>query len=476
MVADGDVRVDDVEIEGRAGMSVSVRGGVIREVGPNDTVGGRADSTVQVEGGGAALIPGLHDHHIHLFASGARAGSVWCGPPAVTRAADLSDRLREAAHAEGGAGWLRAVGWDDTVAGWPDRRDLDAAVADRPVRLQHRSGAMWVFNSTALDRLRLDTGHELPAGVELGDDGIPTGRISNLDSWIRDRIGGDPPSLRGVSGDLASVGVTGVTDATAHNGPAELAALAAARRSGELVQELTTMTAAADVVAPAGVHLGPVKLVLFEPALPSIAELVERIEAAHAHGRAVAVHAASRVSVVLASAALADTRAGPEDRLEHASVVPPEVLGSLARLGVTVVTQPHFIGENGDRYRATVEPSDQPWLYRGRAFLDRGIPLAAGSDAPVGGHDPWVAMAAAVERRTAGGHVIGPDEALTPDQALGLFTGHPARPGGRPRRIEPGEPADLCLLDRTWAAARGTLADVRVRATIIGGRVVHRTV
>ncbi len=478
-----DVLVEDVEIEGRAGMSVWTRGGVIAEVGPSDAVGkaagsGEASDVARVEGRGAALVPGLHDHHIHLFALGARAESLWCGPPAVTRADQLVDRLRDAARDdardERQGGWLRAVGWDDTVAGWPDRRDLDAAVADRPVRLQHRSGALWVLNSAALEQLHLEAGNELPRGVEIGDDGTPTGRLSGLDAWLRERIGGEPPSLRAVSADLAATGVTGVTDATAHNGSAELAALGLARRSGELVQRLTTMTGTADVVAPDGVQLGPVKLVLFEAALPSISEFAARIATAHGSGRAVAVHAASRVEVVFATAALAEAGAGPDDRLEHASVVPPEMMRALGRLGVTVVTQPHFISEHGDRYRATVEPADQPWLYRGRAFLDVGIPLAAGSDAPVGEHDPWAAMVAAVERRTAEGHVIGPDERLAPEQALRLFTGHPNRPGGPPREIRPGEPADLCLLDRAWAAARHDLADVRVRATIIGGRVVYR--
>ncbi|MEZ5171318.1 MAG: amidohydrolase family protein [Acidimicrobiia bacterium] len=476
-----DVLVDDVEIGGRAGLSVRVRGGVVAEVGPSDAVGGAAGPTTapgvaRVAGRGAALLPGLHDHHVHLFALGARAESLWCGPPAVTRPDHLVDRLREAAREnarERQGGWLRAVGWDDTLAGWPDRRNLDAAVADCPVRLQHRSGALWVLNSAALAHLHLDAGDELPAGVEIGDDGSPTGRITGLDAWLRERIGGEPPSLRAVSADLAAAGVTGVTDATAHNGPTELAALGSARHSGELAQRLTAMTGSADATAPDGVRLGPVKLVLFEAALPPIAEFAARIATAHANGRAVAVHAASRVAVVFAVTALAEAGAGPDDRIEHASVVPPEMLRAIERLGVTVVTQPHFISEHGDRYRATVEVADQPWLYRARTLLDAGIPLAAGSDAPVGELDPWAAMAAAVERRTAEGHVMGPDERLSPEQALGLFTGHPARPGGPPREIRPGEPADLCLLDRPWATARRDLADVRVEATIIGGRVVY---
>jgi predicted amidohydrolase YtcJ len=35
-------------------------------------------------------------------------------------------------------------------------------------------------------------------------------------------------------------------------------------------------------------------------------------------------------------------------------------------------------------------------------------------------------------------------------------------------------PADLCLLDRPWTVARLDLAAVRVRATLLDGRIVWR--
>lgn len=333
------------------------------------------------------------------------------------------------------------------------------------------------------------------SGVELDADGSPTGRLTGLDDLMRERIADGSgewlesssesewiaderdafPSLREVSIELASRGVIGVTDATAHNGPAELAALAESLQSGQLVQRIVAMTRDSDVRFPVGVETGPVKLVLFDPDLPSLPDLIGQIKDAHGHGRAVALHAASRVGVVLALAALGDAGCGPGDRIEHASVVPDEMLQQMAGMGVTVVTQPHFIAESGDRYRATVEPEDKPWLYRGRAFIESGIPLAAGSDAPVGGHDPWAIMSAALQRRTASGHVMAPGERLTPEQALALFTGHPDRPGGPSRMIEPGAPADLCLLDRPWSTARRALADVGVRATIVAGQVLHTT-
>lgn len=469
----------DVEVDGRGGRTVVVEGGRIRSVGPAPALPTTVDV---VDGRGAALVPGLHDHHVHLFAFAMRAGSVRCGPPDVDSPDALAEHLRRAAVAgpfvEPG-GWVRAVGWDDAVAGWPGRAELDAAVADRPVRLQHRTGDLWVLNTAALARAGLDrrappagSAEPWPVGVELGPDDRPTGRIWGLDAWLRGRVGGDPPSLAGVSAALAAVGVAGVTDAGAHNGPGELAALAAAREAGELVQAVTAMTSDPSDAHPDGLAAGPVKLVVAEHALPSPGELAVRIRAAHGHDRPVAVHATDRVAVVLTLAAFADAGARPGDRIEHAAVVDPDAMREIARLGLTVVTQPHFVSENGDRYLAAVEPADRPWLYRGRAFLDAGVPLAAGSDAPVGGHDPWAAMAAAVRRETALGRVLGAGERLTPEQALALFTGSADAPGGPSRRVAPGEPADLCLLDRPWARARAALDEVRVRATVVAGRAV----
>lgn len=474
--------IRNVEIGGRGGRSVWIEGGLIRAVGPDGAV--VADAVAagaplrRIDGAGGALLVGLHDHHLHMFAAAARLRSVFCGPPQVSCWADLAERLAAAARAEPAEesdGWIRAVGWDDTVAGWPDRDLLDVAVGDRPVRLQHRSGAMWVLNGAALAAVGLDTAGVFPPGVEVDDRGRPTGRLTGLDAWLRERAGGDLPDLGELSAALAARGVTGVTDATAHNGAAELAAFAAARGRGALRQRVTAMTASPRAIAPDGVTLGPVKIVLSEASLPSLGALCAAISAAHAEGRAVAVHAASRVSVVLAAAALGEAGARLGDRIEHASVVPPEMVEPLADLAVTVVTQPHFVAESGDRYLATVEAADLPWLYRCRSLIDSGVPLAAGSDTPVGGWDPWVNAAAATQRRTGRGEVIGPEERLGPEEAIALYCGDSLAPGGPPRSVEQGAVADLCLLDRGWSAARRDLAAVGVAATVVGGDVVHQS-
>ena len=77
-------------------------------------------------------------------------------------------------------GWVRAVGYHESISGPLDRHRLDALVGDRPARVQHAVGVMWILSSAALDRTGLgDLGH---VGVERAEDGSPTGRCYGLDA------------------------------------------------------------------------------------------------------------------------------------------------------------------------------------------------------------------------------------------------------------------------------------------------------
>ncbi len=276
----------------------------------------------------------------------------------------------------------------------------------------------------------------------------------------------EPPALGVVGAELAGFGVTGVTDATVTNGAAEVSFFEEALDSGTLPQRLHLL--GRELPARRGNRLstGGRKIVLAEHALPVLDDLVAEI--AEAGRRRVAIHCVTRESLVLAAVALREARPASA-RLEHAAVAPPEVAALLDGLAVTIVTQPGFVRANGDRYRREVERRDLPWLYRLRGWIELGIPLAGSSDAPFGDADPWCAMRAAVERRTVGGETLGPDEALTPEEALGLYLAPLDDPGGPRRRIEPGAPADLCLLAEPWHAVRRHLDASHVRATYVDG-------
>ena len=133
---------------------------------------------------GGALLPGLHDHHIHLMALAVAKASVRCGPPQIRSLGSLASALRERRDSRG---WIRGVGYHESVAGQLDRARLDELVPDRPVRIQHRSGALWVVNSAAVDQLGLDRGVDQP-GVERDAEGHATGRLFRLDSWLRQHL------------------------------------------------------------------------------------------------------------------------------------------------------------------------------------------------------------------------------------------------------------------------------------------------
>ena len=406
--------IRNAEVEGVAGWDVRCRDGAVSEIGRLLPAG--EERVVDARGG--ALLPGLHDHHLHFFALAAARRSVRCGPPEVYEAGALEAALRAAE----GDGWIRGVGYHESVAGRLDRVRLDAWVADRPVRIQHRSGKMWFLNSVAVRTLGLDPDSN--------------GRLFRRDRWLGGRVEGTV-DLAGATRMLASYGVTGFTDATPHNGPATVRDLVAAA-------PLQCVVAMGDESLPDGV----LKIMLDDFALPGIDSLRSRMARAHGAGRTVAVHCVTRTELVFALSTLMEAGAVPGDRIEHASVSDGAAMTLLRDAGATVVTQPNFVAERGDRYLAEVPPSDHPYLYRCRGFLDAGVPLGGGTDAPFGEADPWIAIRAAVTRETADGAALGREEALTPERALALFTTPPENPGGAPRCVAVGETADLCVLDR----------------------------
>ena len=448
----------DAEVHGVVG-DVLVRDGVIASVGRSAPA---ADTVIDC--GGAALVPGLHDHHCHLLAAAATAGSVRCGPPAVRDRAALRAALSGPAGADG---WLRGVGYDESVAGDIDRRVLDQLAPAVPTRVQHRSGALWVLNSAGLAALALAVGDEpggtYPDGVERDAAGRLTGRLWRVDRWLRDRLPfRAAPDLAGLSRTLAGYGITGVTDATPDLDAAAIALLT----GGELQQRLCLLGAPGPVT---GALTGPFKIVVADHALPGWDELAARVRAARP--RPVAVHSVSRESLILILAVLREVGAVPGDRIEHAAVVPPESVPVIAELGLAVVTQPAFVAERGAEYLDRVDPADLGDLWPWRRFDQAGVPVACSSDAPYTSWDPWAAIAAAAGRLTADGRLVAPDERVDAARALTAYCGTPLDPGGAPRRIARGEVADIAVLDRPWHRFTGEPAAVRVRATVIGGRV-----
>jgi predicted amidohydrolase YtcJ len=337
---------------------------------------------------------------------------------------------------------------------------------------------LWILNSTALEQLDFSTSDDVPEGVERATNGRWTGRFFNLDKWLRQRSAQSWPSLKQLSLELARQGITGVTDAGASNGLAEWRALARAMTNGELLQRVQVMGSEQLSECAPDIHgrltRGPLKVYLREAALPDYDMLVDRIRTSHANHRPIASHCVTRTELAFLLAALTEAGSIPGDRVEHASITDEHALEVIARLGVTVVTQPHFITERGSQYLTDVATDELPMLYRGAGFLHQGIPLAAGSDAPYGAISPWRSMEAAITRNTACNTTISPRECLQGRQALALFGGTLEQPGATLTSPGVGECADLCLLDRPWVKVERAPGAVGVALTVCNGKITHR--
>ena len=466
-----------------------------------------------IDADGGALLPGLHDHHIHLLSLAESLRSVDVSQ--VADAGQLRSRLRavadDAADRSAGGGWIRAIGYHESAAGDLTKQDLDEIVRNRPLRIQHASGAMWMFNTLGMELLGVS---ETTPGAELDEAGMATGRLFREDELLRSGLSppepyaaaseaaasaGDSQIAKGLTEVgimLSSFGVTGVTDATPGYGDAEVGFFRNMAEVGMIPQRLTLMPSVERVIADASppknsatqstpaisaeaastempmphVSFGPHKIILSDHALPAFSEVADEVRAAHEAGRPVAVHSVTRASLALLVAVLSDVGSLEGDRVEHVSVAPPELVAELQRHKVRVVLQPHFIAERGDRYLKEVEGEDLQWLYRCQGFLDAGLRVAGGTDAPFGKPNPWLAMWAAVRRKTQPGEqVIAPQERVAAAQARDLFLSPLDDPGGKPRRVSEGMAGDLCLLHEPWGEVARSMPENPVRTVWIGG-------
>jgi len=432
----------------------------------------RLDREEVIDARGGSLLPSLADHHIHLLALAARSASIVCGPPEINTETALAHLLEQQSA---GTTWIRGVAYHESVAGIIDRHWLDQHLPGRPVRIQHRSGRLWIINSKGLEILRSGSKEAQPSGMSWDK-----GQLYDEDLWLHHRLAASPPDLSQISRDLARFGVALATDMTPRNDQFIANYLSSQQQQNKLLQDIViagrpSLSRLEGPLYGNRLKIGPTKIHLHEAKLPDFYEVCSLIIESHCESRPVAFHCVTEIELVFALAAISEAGPVKGDRIEHASIVPSNLLKSLSELNLLVVTQPNFIQERGDQYLSDLSHEDIPGLYRCRGFLDHGIELAGGTDAPFGNADPWRAMQAAVSRQSYNSRTINTSEALTPEQAISLFLGELDNPGHQ-RKLETGELAHMCLLNCNWRKARQNLNANQVIATWRAGVLIHNSV
>jgi predicted amidohydrolase YtcJ len=458
--------------------------------------------------GGALVVPGLVDAHLHL-------GELAREGPDLVSARSLDALLERIGvwSTEHPSGPIVGRGWSEEWLGLgrlPNAADLDRLSTDRPVVLYHASGHAAWLNRRALELEGLSARlSSFPAAmVPRGSDGAPVGLL------LEDAVGplaraleeATAPPLeafaRTVRG-LASLGLTRV--GTMSTGPREAEALRSLDRAGKLsltVRAYPRLVRLGDFperllahrsarLAFVGVKafldgaFGPRTAWLSEPyadasdrsgiALGDPTTLAEALRAAEARGFPPALHAIGDAAVDRAVRLLAEhgEKAGPPARIEHVALTPPGTLGRLDRVRPALVVQPGFVWS--DRWlRDRLGPERVRWAYRFRTLLDLGHLVAGSSDAPYDPVDPWRGIRAAVDRRDPLGASANPlpSEALSPEEAVSLYTVRAAAALGDPSEgsLEPGSSGDLVVLGAPHLRGAMRAPGPPVRETWIGGR------
>ncbi|MEO3977974.1 amidohydrolase [Streptomyces sp. CAU 1734] len=486
-------------------------------VGVDDQVSGLpARRTVDL--GGATVLPGFIDSHVHTVWTGLKARTPSVAPSA--RAAGILAAVAGAVAASAPGAWVDLAGYDQRPLGRHlTAAELDSVSAGRRVFLAHDSGHGCVVNTAVLDAL--------PAGIRtegfLAEEAMSEARrlrpARTLEE-LADAIGeaGRQCRREGVTG-CAEAGIG--SELLVHS-PIEAAGHQLALETGRLPVRLQLMVAA-DALRPVGaapedttpyafglglrtgfgagsgrLSLGALKIFLDGGMMARTAALsspyegtesagqlqrparpaAETIIAGHLAGWQLAVHAIGDRAVDIALDALEEAqrirpRPDARHRIEHAGLVRPDQLPRFASVGAIAVIQPSFLRYFGDDYAGIMGAHRAPWLYRGRGFLDHGIRVAGSSDRPVTEGSPLRAIQFMVERASVSGRIIGPAEGITVDEALRAYTADAAyacRWEESAGSVTAGKRADLVVLgDDPRRVETGRIGEIEVVRTFLEG-------
>lgn len=485
---------------------------------------GRRDFA-HVDLAGRCLVPGFIDTHLHpvmLVYFDANADL-----RGVRSIAALQDELRRRDAALAPGEWLIGLQLQDEDLAerrLPTRAELDAACAERPVVVVEHDGHSAVGNALALAAARIDARTPDPTGgsIERDASGLPLGPC--FEAAAQQLLGAVPsPSLerlrdtaRRSFARLSSHGITsaGVILQTDAEGPAGAAGALETLAMQIFLADLPFSTyailigrsveaAVAARASPlhdpdAGRKVGGFKIFadgtfgsctacLREPFSDrpgerglwthDADEILARMRAAHAAELQICVHAIGDAAVArtvdLFERLLAESpRRDHRHRLEHASLVPPELVARIASLGIAVSTQPLFIHSEKTWLHRRLGAERARHVYPLRSLVDAGVLVAGASDAPVESLDVLHAIQCCVTREG-----FEPQQSLSPLEALRLFTRDAARiqfEETEKGTLAPGKRADLALLSgNPLTCAPDRIAELRVLRTVTGGRVVH---
>lgn len=505
--------------------ALAIRDGKFLAVGSNDDVSDlKGKGTTILDLKGKTVLPGFIDAHTHVMSSGTRhVAQEDCDLRSI---GEIQEALKGRARTTPAGQWVLGFKFDDTKTSesrFLNRRDLDAVSTQHPVMVAHQAGHVYFFNSRGLEAAGFHQDSPDPSGGRLGRDpntgeldGLVYGRA--IERVQREVL---PPSTdedrrRGLSlicRMFAQAGLTSVHDAMVSND--DLRVYQEAKDNGDLPIRVYLLMfrdhfpALRDAGIRTGfgddrLRIGGIKMVadgaiatrtayLSQPYIGSQCdhglsvmdpeETQSRVMEMHRAGFQVCIHSNgdSAIDMVLTAyerAQSAYPREDPRHRIEHCSVVNPDLLKRIKALGCIATPFCSYIYYHGEKMPFYGEERLR-WMFAQRSFIDYGINSTGAADYPCSPLHPLMGIQSCVTREDATGRVWGPNQRISVEEALKIYTINGAYASFEEKikgSIEVGKLADLVVLgeDPTKVDPH-TIKDIPVERTIVGGETVYES-
>ena len=505
--------------------ALAIRGGKVLAVGDDAQIEALASAaTRHVRLGGARVVPGLVDSHVHFV----RAGRTWNDEVRWEDVYDLEDglaALTARAREVGPGRWIRVIGGGDEAqfrqGRGPTREELDTACPDNPVYVQMQY-TYAVLNSAGVAALGIDedavASSPLPGGFERDADGALTGRATGfpLMTWFYRRLPAPDfeeqvASTAALSREFARLGMTGAIDGGGVNtGPEAYGPVYEAWRRGLLKTRVRLFKHATRQGTEAEDYAGYLRFntprlgddllrfsgigeVLMYRTHDRIAEPADYGDEAmqetrdvllecarkgwtvqiHVHQREFFLKLLDLWEEIDAIHPIRDLRWG----FVHAESTYEEDVERLQRLGAGVLFQSllRLNGESAIEVWGAERVAQSPQM---RDLWDAGVPIALGSDAMrVASYNPFSSIEWFLTGLTVRGtrtlddrHLLTREEALRGYSAAAAWFTHEEHVRGP---LTPGMQADLAVLsDDYFAMPVDRIHTLTSELTLLGGEVV----
>ncbi len=523
-------RVNTLDGAGTVYSAVGASNGIVTTLGTDDQLRRlMGPKTEAVDLKGATMFPGFMEAHNHLTIFGYLLDGIDLSASNAKKMDDILAWVKARTETLPAGSWIKGSRYAEYFLAenrHPTRFDLDQVSPQHPVIIYHTSFHACVLNSMAIKMLGLSRETACPQGgiIEKDPDtGDPTGVLHDqammdvFNNLFFEDLAAMTQQERielcaGATQSYAKLGFVFAADALVV--PQTLDMYQETLAAGKLKIRIYTMNHD-DMAEPLigsrirtgfgsdRLRIGPIKIfadggmsnrtaAVSKPYLcppndkglkiQSREELIEKVKGYNTLGYQIAIHAQGDEGIsdtLDAFEAVLGRKSGNplRHRIEHAGCLYPNLLKRAVDMNIAASVQPVFFSELGDGFLEAFGPDLAHQLYPFKSMLKAGMKIGGSSDCPVSNLDPRVGIRDAVLRLSPSGQILGPQETLTTEEAIRLYTKGSAYLSfdeNRNGSIEEGKRADFTVMAADpRQVSPEKIPQIPISMTVVGGEIVH---